>query len=75
MPHEENFFRADWLSLGKSGVSCGHGRLLCVWGRLRGCIVSSGIGTYVCWDFWGLSCLESEKQGEYVYDAGHEADG
>ena len=46
-----------------------------MWGRLRGCIVSSGIGTYVCWDFWGLSCLESEKQGEYVYDAGHEADG
>ena len=43
MPYEENFFRADWLSLGESGFSCGHGRLFCEWGFLGAAVTCAGL--------------------------------
>ena len=43
MPYEENFTRADWLSLGESGLSCGHGRLFLCGGFLGAAVTCAGL--------------------------------
>lgn len=75
MPHEENFTRADWLSLGESGVSCGHGRLFLCGGFLGAAVTCAGLVRDLCGTCLGSSgcclgvCSVAEYQDEEDEDA------